>query len=210
LRIRYLIVSVLTFWFMAVGQAQAELISLVGDKDGFGVPGAPPVPPNGTLFRDGLGGVFFRDYRDAFDLATAPFTDIWDAPMSVSYRHTYSLGGEMPLGAILDIQIAGIGDFGTPPYNLLYNGTVIGAIPDRRGIPNAFQEVLLYSFTVPVDLLTGSDAVFFGGTGGDGFIVNFSELRITTEGDVIPEPAALVLLGFGSLGLVGYGWRRRR
>ena len=41
------------------------ITSLVGDKDGFGLIGAPAVPADGSLWRDQLGGVFFNDYRGA-------------------------------------------------------------------------------------------------------------------------------------------------
>jgi hypothetical protein len=82
-------VGVLILVFAVTGETNAAIVSLVGDKDGFGIPGAPPVPADGTLWSSGLGGVFFTDYRDAFDLANAPFTDIWRSPGGFSYSHTY-------------------------------------------------------------------------------------------------------------------------
>ena len=42
-----------------------------------------------------------------------------------------------------------------------------------------------------------------GSLGSDSFIDNISI-------EPIPEPSSLALLGIGALGLMGYGWRRKR
>jgi hypothetical protein len=195
-------------------QASAGTIdSLVGDKDGFGLPGAPAVPANGTLWQSTLGGSFFGDYRGPGDVGNAAFTDIWDAPAGVTYSHTYGLSGT-PLGAILSIQFAGVADQSPidnnpnrGPWDVKYNGTLIGQIPVNTSA-NAYQEVETYTFNVPVGLLTGSDAVALGvniPNINDGFIINFSELHIRTlDNGQVPEVAsALGLLSFGLLSLVG-------
>jgi hypothetical protein len=36
------------------------------------------------------------------------------------------------------------------------------------------------------------------------------QFRVETDFTAAPEPASLTLLGLGSLGLLGYGWRRRK
>jgi hypothetical protein len=192
--------------------ARAGIVSLYGDKDGFGVPGAPAVPADGTLFVTDLGGMFFHDYRDAFDLANAPLTDIWATLGTFSYTHTYSLAGMSPTAAQLDLQFAGIDDapFNQLPIDVDFNGTVIGQIPLNNDA-NAFQEVRQYTFNVPVNLLTGADTVQINDTnGGDGFIFNFSELDIATATVATPEPASLTLVALGLTGMAGYGLRRRK
>jgi hypothetical protein len=173
--------------------------SLVGDKDGFGLSGAPAVPADGTLWRDGLGGVFGADYRDAGDLASAPFTDIWFSDAAITYTHTYSLGGLTPISANLTIQIAGVAD-NRGPWDVFLNATLIGQIPTNTSV-NAFQEILTYTFVVNPSLLIEADAVLLNinvPTVTDGYSINFSELNITA----VPEPATICLLGLGVLSLL--------
>jgi hypothetical protein len=203
---RLLSIASATVLCLGAFQAPAGTIdSLVGDKDGFGLAGAPAVPANGTLWRDTLGGAFFTDYRDAGDLANAPFTDIWNANVGPTYSHNYGLVGT-PLAALLSVQIAGVGDVGGP-YDVLFNNINIGQIPVNNTI-NGFQEVNLYSWAVPVGLLTGADTVSLKinlpVSSGDGYIINFSELHIRTQDGHVPEvTSAFGLLSLGLAGLAG-------
>ena len=190
--------------FVAAPAGAVIIIDLVGDKDGFGLAGAPAVPADGTLWRDGLGGVFFTDSRDAGDLATAPFTDIWAFPGSIMFSHNYALGGLIAQSAVLSIQIAGIHDINTGDiYEFLVDGVQVGVIPPNFNA-NAFQEVLLYNFIIPVALVNGSESIMVQMTGGDGYSINFSELTVSA----IPEPSGLLLFSVGTL-LVGRALRRR-
>lgn len=189
----------------------ATITSLVGDKDGFGLPGAPAVPADGTLWRDQLGGVFFTDYRDAGDLANAPFTDIWFSGSAISYTHTYSLAGLTPTSAQLSLQIAGVADSPvTPrgPWDVFANGTLLGQIPQNFDA-NAFQEIKIYTFNMPTALVTGSDSILLNinvPSIGDGYSINYSELTI----NAVPEPSALALAGLSVLALkVVRGGRNR-
>jgi len=186
--------------------AHAGTISLVGDIDCFGLGGSCP---DGSLFKDQLGGFFFASNQGPGDPA---FTDSWTAPGAVSYTHTYVFS--TALSASLETRIAGIHDINQAnSYSVLFNGTALGPIATNVS-DDGFQEVLTYQFSVPVSLLTGTDVVSYSGLlGNDGFIIDYSRLTLSDEapaGSVsVPEPGSLVLLGSG-LAAVAAGIRRRR
>jgi hypothetical protein len=54
-------------------------------------------------------------------------------------------------------------------------------------------------------LSVGPHVLEFGGSVGTEF-----STRATARINVVPEPASLTLVGLGTLGLLGYGWRRRK
>jgi hypothetical protein len=197
-KISAFMVAVVASGVLFAASAEASTISLVGDIDCFGLTGPCP---DGTRWEDDLGGVFFTSNQGPGDPA---FTDTWAAPGSFSYTHTYA--NSPALSAALEIKIAGLHDINqTTVYDLLFNGTSIGAIPNHLGA-DAFQEVLTYSFVVPIALLTGSDLVSLSGMSGDGFSFDYSQLTIQTQdAAAVPEPASVLLLGSG---LVLYRMRR--
>ena len=192
-------------FFLAVAAAitvfatpsRAATISLVGDVDCFGLGGSCP---DGTLWRDQLGGVFFASNQGPGDPL---FTDIWSSPTGFSYSHTYASGPAT--SATLELRIAGIHDVSLATvYNVFFNGTNVGVIPPNL-TANAFQEVRTYLFNVPVGLLTGNDSITTTGFVLDGFSVDYS--RLTVETIAVPEPISLLLFG-GALAAAAL--RRRR
>lgn len=177
---------------LAASIASADTNSLYGDIDCFGLPGVTSCP-DGSNWETGLGGVFFTDYRDAAELAANSVTDIWAGPANISWTQpSYSTAGA--LSASLSLRIAGIADYltgGGGPYTVSFDGTSVGSIP-VNGDANAFQEVLTYTFAVPVGLLNGGDTIAINTNGGDGFIMDYSQLTVTTS--AVPEPGSLLLL----------------
>jgi hypothetical protein len=200
------VLAVLVPVVLSSSPAHAGPISLVGDIDCFGLGGSCP---DGSLYRDDLGGFFFANNQQPGDPA---FTDSWVPFAALNYDHTYVLGPTT--SATLETRIAGIHDINLlNSYGILFNGTALGPIAANLSA-DAFQEVLTYLFQVPVTLLTGNDTVSFSGLlGTDGFIVDYSQLTLNGQTELdsvsaVPEPAGLVLLGTG-LAALAAGVRRR-
>ena len=184
------VLAVATAWLSVPTTAAASVISMVGDADCFGLGGSCP---DGTLWRDELGGVFFTNYQDPGD---PPFTDKWSADADPTAVHTYVLDGAA-VSAALELRIAGVADGGRGPWDVLLNGVLIGQIPENASA-NAFQEVLTHTFLVPIALLTGSDTAVFAINNPivtDGYSIDYSKLSIETT--AVPEPISLLLLGGG-------------
>jgi hypothetical protein len=198
----------------------ASLSILVGDKDCFGL---GELCADGTLWRDELGGKFpskpsnnvsgsSGSYRSASD---ADFTDKWFAGRNITYTNSYDFNGEIPVSAELVIRTAGLVD-NRGPWDVLFNSILLGQFATNTS-PNAFQQVVTHIFSVPINLLTGSDNILLDINKQslvDGYSIDYSELHITTKAKAVPEsvPEPDSIMGFLTCGAFGtiYWLKRKR
>lgn len=186
------------------------VVSLVGDKDCFGLDGACP---DGTLWMSDLGGTFWNNYQDPSDPS---FTDKWMNAVAPTYMHSYALIGT-PISAQLTVKFAGVAD-NRGPWDVYFNQTLIGEIARIDGLEEgelgatAFELVRTLTWDVPIALLLGQDSIMLNINSpeiNDGYSIDYSELTITTADTVVPEPGswAALLLGLGGL---SYAVSRRK
>jgi hypothetical protein len=193
----------------------ATLTILAGDKDCFGLGG---LCADGTLWRDDLGGQFGKDYGNGND---PNFTDKWFSGSGITYNHSYSFNGETPIYAELEIKTVGLADNhrrinNLSSWDISFNSQRIGEFTANNSL-NSFQEQVTHIFSIPINLLTGSDKIFLdinNQTLVDGYSIDYSELRITTKAktlpEVVPEPDSI--MGFLACGIFGtiYWLKRKR
>ena len=192
--------SVMACMLLAATMASAaQISSLYGDLNCFNLTGVTSCP-DGSLWETQLGGVFFMDYRTPQEKAANSVADIWFGPGSITWQMpSYSDAGAT--SATLVMRFAGIAEIAPAGgYTVLFDGTSIGTIPMNTN-PNAYQEVLTYTYNVPVNLLNGADKIAIS-TGKDGYIMAYAQLTVNTGASGVPEPATfgLLLAGAAALG----------
>jgi hypothetical protein len=134
--------------------------------------------------------------------ATPLFTDISTRVYSTANQELAASGTAFLQNGEIDTDQNGMPQVGLQVFTGLNKGVpVIGAqLGEPFGVSTGLSGSKLDGF--------GLGAVFVLG-GNNQALYGYSEFTVGPT-SAVPEPASLTLLGIGAVGLVGYGWRRRK
>ncbi len=190
------------------GQFQLDFNPNIGTGAGGGFVNTSTTIPHVTILRNNpTGGL------DYFGFTTlTPGIIILDIDSSATNP---AGGGVPPQNVNFDTMIHLFNAAGAPLATSDDNGGDPGDTPGAI-VGGAFNSRIQTGVLPAGDYVVGVAAFF--STAGPGGVITGAQiplngtytLHVSGNAEVIPEPATLALLGTGLIGLLGYGWRRRR
>jgi PEP-CTERM motif-containing protein len=171
----------------SVAQATAIIVDLYGDKDGFGI----GVLDGEEFLRSDITGVSDGDLTDEWINGTQPWS------------HTYDFSSLDGPVVEASIEIFHGGDGSQGPSEVSINGVFVGFLTDVENGGHDYAALDTFNLTSDaIETLTGNDTITVQTYFLDGWVLDYFELTVTS----IPDPATVLLLGLGGLGLL----RRRK
>jgi PEP-CTERM motif len=173
--------------------------------------GYPFSPAPGDF--QGTDQIYVGSVQTAFDDGYSQYSGRLNGPDVL----TMNFSSLVPAGQTVATVTLGIAadDFQNPvfgnPFTATINGTTDAGLSSELNSLNETGPVVRF-FTIGIDpsLLSGSQVLTLsineGGTGGDGYAIDFLTVGVTLQS--VPEPSSLVLLGVGAF--VAFIFRQRR